>query len=77
MLLKYELQANCKWADGRQQNKVYKLPVLTLTLADLLSLSPQPPPPPAPHGSPFVHYLSRPKIFWISQNPHAIIVYCP
>ena len=45
MLLKYELQANCKWADGRQQNKVYKLPVLTLTLADLLSLSPQPPPP--------------------------------
>ena len=44
MLLKYELQANCKWADGRQQNKVYKLPVLTLTLADLLSLSPQPPP---------------------------------
>lgn len=46
MLLKYELQANCKWADGRQQNKVYKLPVLTLTLADFLSLSPQPPPPP-------------------------------
>ena len=46
MLLKYELQANCKWADGRQQNKVYKLPVLTLTLADLLSLSPQPPPRP-------------------------------
>ena len=43
MLLKYELQANCKWADGRQQNKVYKLPVLTL--ADFLSLSPQPPPP--------------------------------
>lgn len=45
MLLKYELQANCKWADGRQQNKVYKLPVLTLTLADFLSLSPQPPLP--------------------------------
>ena len=44
MLLKYELQANCKWADGRQQNKVYKLPVLTLTLADFLSLSPQPRP---------------------------------
>ena len=46
MLLKYELQANCKWADGRQQNKVYKLPVLTL--ADFLSLSLQPPPPPRP-----------------------------
>ena len=45
MLLKYELQANCKWADGRQQNKVYKLPVLTLTLTDFLSLSlPNPPP---------------------------------
>ena len=39
MLLKYELQANCKWVDGRQQNKVYKLPVLTLTLTDFLSLS--------------------------------------
>lgn len=62
MLLKYELHDDCKWADGRQQNKVYKLHAFKLTLADFLSPPPPLLPAPAPHGSQFVHYLSRPKI---------------